>query len=105
MRGSVITTMAVSRSRSPSSSARSSPAATGRPFPVPELMAYLNDYPRGRPAGAEDFLYWSVVDFGLKPTIRVNHVIVYPLPARQSLLRSPPTRPCPHRLEPECHPA
>ena len=49
------------------------------PVPVPELMAYLDEYPRGRPAGAEDFFYWSVVDFGLKPTIRVNHVIMYPL--------------------------
>ena len=51
------------------------------PVPVPELMAYLDEYPRGRPAGAEDFFYWSVVDFGLKPTVRVNHVIIYPLAA------------------------
>jgi hypothetical protein len=51
------------------------------PVPVPELMAYLDEYLRGRPAGAEDFFYWSVVDFGLKPTVRVNHVIIYPLAA------------------------
>lgn len=49
------------------------------PAPVPALIAYLEDYPRGRPAGAEDFFYWSVVDFGLKPTIRANHVTIYPL--------------------------
>ena len=54
------------------------------PIPVPELIAYLDQYPRSRPAGAEDFFYWSVVDFGLKPTLRVNHVISYPLPARPS---------------------
>jgi len=54
------------------------------PIAVPELMAYLETYPRGRPAGAEDFFYWSVVDFGLKPTVRVNHVIVYPLAGRPS---------------------
>ena len=49
------------------------------PTPVPALLAYLDDYPRGRPPGAEDFFYWTVVDFGLKPTIRVNHVTIYPL--------------------------
>jgi len=54
------------------------------PLPVPGLMTYLDDYPRGRPAGAEDFFYWSVVDFGLKPTMRVNHVVIYPLAGRPS---------------------
>jgi hypothetical protein len=54
------------------------------PVPMAELMTYLRDYPRSRPAGAEDFFYWSVVDFGLKPTVRVNHVIIYPLPGRPS---------------------
>jgi hypothetical protein len=49
------------------------------PDPVPELLAYLDDYPHGRLAGAEDFFYWTVVDFGLKPTLRVNHVTIYPL--------------------------
>ena len=47
------------------------------PLPVPELMAYLDEYPRNRPAGVSDFFYWSVVDFGLKPTVRVNHVMIY----------------------------
>lgn len=51
------------------------------PAPVPALMAYLDTYPRSRPAGVEDFFYWSVVDFGLKQTIRVNHVTIYPLAA------------------------
>jgi hypothetical protein len=59
-------------------------SGTERPVPVPALMAYLNEYPRGRPAGTEDFFYWSVVDFGLKPTIRVNHVIIHPLAASPS---------------------
>jgi hypothetical protein len=52
------------------------------PIPVPELMSYLNSYPRGRPAGTHEFFYWSIVDFGLKPTARVNHVVIYPLAAR-----------------------
>jgi hypothetical protein len=54
------------------------------PAPVPALLAYLDDYPRGRPPGAEDFFYWTVVDFGLKLTIRVNHVVIYPLAASPS---------------------
>ena len=51
------------------------------PVPVPALLAYLDDYPHGRPVGTEDFYYWTVVDFGLKPTIRANHVAIYPLDA------------------------
>lgn len=54
------------------------------PTPVPELIEYLDMYPRGRPAGTHEFFYWSVAEFGLKPTVRVNHVIIYPLPSRPS---------------------
>ena len=54
------------------------------PIAVPELLAYLDAYPHNRPAGAEDFFYWSMVDFGLKPTVRVSHVIIYPLAAKPS---------------------
>ena len=54
------------------------------PLPAPGLMAYLEEYPRGQLSGAEDFFYWSMVDFGLKPTVRVNHVIIYPLAGRPS---------------------
>ena len=49
------------------------------PAPVPALLAYLDEFPHGCPPGAENFFYWTVVDFGLKPTIRVNHVTIYPL--------------------------
>jgi len=51
------------------------------PADVTALLAYLHSYPRGRPAGAEDFFYWTVVDFGLKPTVRVNHVTILPTSA------------------------
>lgn len=54
------------------------------PAPVPLLFAYLDHYPRGLPDGAEEFFYWSTVDFGLKPTIRLNHVIIYPQADRAS---------------------
>jgi hypothetical protein len=48
----------------------------------PELHRYLLDYPKASlpPAsGASDFLYWSMVGFGGKPTLRLNHVTLYPL--------------------------
>jgi hypothetical protein len=45
----------------------------------PELHRYLTDYPRASLPGASDFLYWSMVDFGGKPTFRLNHVVIYPL--------------------------
>ncbi len=54
------------------------------PVPVPALLAYLDDYPQGLPDGAEDFFYWTMVDFGMKPTIRLNHVTIRPLPDRLS---------------------
>jgi hypothetical protein len=54
------------------------------PLPVPGLVRYLDEYPRSRPPGVDEFFYWSVVDFGLKPTVRVNHVIIYSLEARPS---------------------
>ncbi len=47
------------------------------PAHVPALLKYLDEYPSGRPQNVEDFFYWTVVDFGLKQTIRVNHVMIY----------------------------
>jgi hypothetical protein len=44
---------------------------------LPELNRYLLEYPKSRPDGTQDFFYWEKVDFGLKPTIRINHGIVY----------------------------
>lgn len=49
------------------------------PVAVEPLLRYLNDYPRYRLENVEEFFYWSVVHFGLKPTIRLNHVAIYPL--------------------------
>jgi hypothetical protein len=44
---------------------------------IPELRRYLLDYPNASLANAETFFYWEKVDFGLKPTIRVNHGVIY----------------------------
>jgi hypothetical protein len=43
---------------------------------LPELKAYLLGYPRVTLAGATSFLYWQDVQFGLKPTIQVNHLVI-----------------------------
>ena len=51
----------------------------GMPFltsSLPDLKQYLLDYPRVKLPNAESFLYWQNVKFGLKPTIRVNHVTI-----------------------------
>lgn len=44
---------------------------------LPDLNDYLLHYPQSKPEGAQDFFYWEKVNFGLKPTIRVNHGVVY----------------------------
>jgi hypothetical protein len=48
------------------------------PVEMPELAQALRTYPNGMPAGATDFFYWNKGEFGMKPTTRLNHVIVYP---------------------------
>jgi hypothetical protein len=49
------------------------------PAPIEPLLRYLQDFPRNRPQDVEEFFYWTVVEFGLKPTVRINHVVIYPL--------------------------
>jgi hypothetical protein len=43
---------------------------------LPELRRYLVDYPNVPPSGMTDFLYWQEVRFGLKPTIRISHLVI-----------------------------
>jgi hypothetical protein len=51
--------------------------AAALPEVVPQLRQYLLHYPDTDLPGADSFLYWEKVDFGMKPTIRVNHGVVY----------------------------
>ncbi len=44
---------------------------------APGLHTYLETYPARRPDGAEDMFYWSHVEFGLKPTVRLNHLVIH----------------------------
>ncbi|HET9830671.1 MAG TPA: hypothetical protein VFP91_03140 [Vicinamibacterales bacterium] len=51
--------------------------AAALPDVLPELRDYLLRYPDATLASADTFFYWENVSFGLKPTIRLNHGIVY----------------------------
>jgi hypothetical protein len=43
---------------------------------MPNMRRYLLEYPRVVLPDATSFLYWQETDFGLKPTIRINHVTI-----------------------------
>jgi hypothetical protein len=45
------------------------------PSYLPDFYHYLLDYPQGKPADVENSFYWARVKFGLKPTLRVVHVL------------------------------
>ena len=51
--------------------------ASALPDVLPELHRYLLEYPNAELAGADSYFYWEKVSFGLKPTIRVNHAVIY----------------------------
>ncbi len=44
---------------------------------APELQKYLEDFPAGHLAGAEDVFYWAKDKFGPKPTIAVYHMTIW----------------------------
>jgi hypothetical protein len=41
----------------------------------PDFYHYLLTYPRGKPASFEETFYWAKVKFGLKPTLRIEHMV------------------------------
>ncbi len=43
---------------------------------LPDLNRYLLEYPQAKPDGAEEFFYWSKVNFGLHDTVKLNHVVI-----------------------------
>ena len=48
---------------------------------APALQRYLEDYPKGQPAGAEDLFYWTKDKFGPKPTMAIYHLTIWRDPA------------------------
>ena len=47
------------------------------PAMLPELRSYLLQYPAAELEEADSYFYWEKVAFGLRPTIRVNHAVIY----------------------------
>ena len=47
----------------------------------PGIRRSLRDFPRATLPGTTSFLYWQEAQFGLKPTIRLNHVMIREGPA------------------------
>jgi len=45
------------------------------PAHLPDFYTYLLAYPNAKPLNVEDTFYWARVKFGLKPTLRVVHLI------------------------------
>jgi len=43
---------------------------------LPDVKRYLLGFPTETLANSESFLYWQNVKFGLKPTIRINHLTI-----------------------------
>lgn len=43
---------------------------------LPQLKAYLLGFPTVALPGSTSFLYWQEAQFGLKPTIRINHLVI-----------------------------
>lgn len=61
------------------------------PF-APDLLRYLQEYPRLTLPGADDLLYWSKDNFGLRPVLSITHLSVHApppgAPARAALVGS-----------------
>jgi hypothetical protein len=45
------------------------------PERLPDFYQYLLTYPDGKPENVEDTFYWARVKFGLKPTLRIVHLV------------------------------
>ena len=43
----------------------------------PELRTYLLEFPVASLPASQSFLYWQDAQFGLKPTIRINHLVIH----------------------------
>jgi hypothetical protein len=43
---------------------------------LPDLTRYLLDYPNATLKNSTDFLYWQETQFGLRPTIRISHLVI-----------------------------
>ncbi len=47
---------------------------------LPDLTRYLLEYPNATLANSTDFLYWQETQFGLRPTVRISHLVIQERP-------------------------
>jgi hypothetical protein len=52
----------------------------------PEFLRYIRQYPNGRLDGAEDTLYWSKNDLGVRPVMSITHQTTYAPPGKPALI-------------------
>lgn len=43
---------------------------------MPDLKAYLLGYPEATLPNSTEFMYWQEAEFGLKPIVRLNHLVI-----------------------------
>ncbi|MGE0042732.1 MAG: hypothetical protein AB7H88_02865 [Vicinamibacterales bacterium] len=46
---------------------------------APGVFAYVTSFPRRLITSVDDIFYWSTIDFGLKPTMRLDHLSMHPI--------------------------
>ena len=44
---------------------------------APELFHYLTEFPREKPQGVEEFIYWSKEKLSHRPVVTITHVTIY----------------------------
>ena len=47
---------------------------------APEFVSHVRDFPRGRPDGTDDVLYWTRDNFGIRPVVSITHLLIYSAP-------------------------
>jgi hypothetical protein len=47
---------------------------------LPDLTRYLLEYPQAQLANSTNFLYWQETQFGLRPTVRISHLVIQERP-------------------------
>jgi hypothetical protein len=53
---------------------------------VPEFFRHVREYPRAPLNGADQLLYWSKADLGIRPVVTITHQIIYAPPGRDALI-------------------
>jgi hypothetical protein len=48
---------------------------------LPAVKMYLLDFPKATLPNSQSFLYWQEAKFGLKPTLRINHLVISEQPS------------------------